>query len=427
MIKLLSSDFVRNVMALVTGNAVAQVIPLAAEPFLTRLYRPEEFGILALFISISTLFAVVATGRYEMAVMLPAGEREAAPVFWVAVTVTLFVSVVSLFLMTGFNGPICRLFGSPGLSPYLYLVPVVVFFYGIYQSLHYWIVRRKDFLQISGSRVTQSLSNAGLGVAAGYGGLGASGLVLAQVAGQALSAAHLAFFGFFRKKGPSLPASWRDMTAAARSYREFPQLNTWFILTDTAQYSGISFLIAYYFDEASLGVYSRTFRILAVPLSFIGSALSHVFYQKAAEMMARDGNLKELTVRVLLGALAVASPIFLIILLWGPELFAFVLGSPWRVAGEYARILTPWMMLRFAFAPLSQVPLLVNRQKELLGLNVTGIALVLGAVAAGGIWTGDVTWSLLLLSATQVVFLVGMILWVVRILPPDRGVGNGAS
>jgi len=420
MMKLLSSEFFRNVTALVAGNAVAQVIPLAAEPFLTRLFQPEEFGILALFVSISTLFAVVATGRYEMAVMLPPRNEEAAPVFWVAVAVTFLVSLLSLFLMIALNGPICRLLGSPGLSPYLYFVPLVVLSYGIYQSFHYWAARKKKFWQISGSRVTQSLSNAGLGVAAGYGGLGASGLVLAQVAGQVLSAVHLGVLGFLSGKGPPLPARWREIATAARSYREFPQLNTWFILTDTAQYSGISFLIAYYFNEVSLGFYSRTFRILAVPLSFIGSALSHVFYQKAAEILAAEGNLRVFTIRILFGALAVSSPIFVIIFLWGPDLFAFVFGAPWREAGEYARILSPWMLLRFAFAPLSQVPLLVRRQKELLGLNVLGVALILGAVAAGGLWTGNVKWSLFLLSITQVIFLSGMIFWAIRILPPNR-------
>ncbi|HPC04722.1 MAG TPA: oligosaccharide flippase family protein [Syntrophales bacterium] len=418
--RLFSSEFVRNVLTLVTGNSIAQVIPLAAEPFLTRLFRPEEFGVLALFISISTLFAVVATGRYEMAIMLPLREEDAAPVFWVSVAASVLVALLSLLLMVWLNGPICRFLESPGLSPWLWFVPLVVLSYGVYQSLHYWAARQKKFLRISGSRVTQSLSNAGLGVAAGFGGLGTAGLVLAQVAGQALAAVHLGIAGFFGGNAPPLPARFREMVRAARTYREFPQVNTWFILADTAQYSGISFLIALYFNEASLGFYSRTFRILTVPLSFIGSALSHVFYQKAAEILAEKGDLRAFSVKTLRGSMAVALPIFLVLMLWGPGLFAFLFGAPWREAGEYARILSPWIFLRFAFAPLSQLPLLVNRQKGLLFLNVLGLALVLGALAAGGAWTGDVRWSLLLLSLGQVVFLAGMIFWAIGILPAGR-------
>lgn len=419
--KLFPSEFVRNVMTLVTGNSIAQVIPLAAEPFLTRLFRPEEFGILALFISVSTLFAVIATGRYEMAIMLPPREEEAAPVFWVSIAATFLVSLFSLLLMIPLNGPICRFLESPGLSPWLWFVPLVVLSYGIYQSFHYWAARKKRFLRISGSRVTQSLSNAGLGIASGFWGLGTAGLVLAQVAGQVLAAVHLGVAGFFGGNAPPLPSRFREVARAARTYREFPQVNTWFILADTAQYSGISFLIAFYFSEASLGFYSRTFRILTVPLSFIGSALSHVFYQKAAEILAEKGDLRGFSVRTLIGSMVVALPIFLVLVLWGPGLFAFVFGAPWREAGEYARILSPWIFLRFAFAPLSQLPLLVNRQKELLFLNVLGLALVLGALAAGGAWTEDVKWSLLFLSLGQVVFLGGMIFWAIGILPSGRG------
>ena len=38
------SEFGRNVLTLLTGTTVAQIIPMASMPILTRLYVPEEFG-----------------------------------------------------------------------------------------------------------------------------------------------------------------------------------------------------------------------------------------------------------------------------------------------------------------------------------------------------------------------------------------------
>ena len=49
MIKL-KSEFTKNVLTLMTGTTIAQAIPIAISPILTRLYSPEDFWIFALCI-----------------------------------------------------------------------------------------------------------------------------------------------------------------------------------------------------------------------------------------------------------------------------------------------------------------------------------------------------------------------------------------
>ena len=71
------SQFARNVITLMMGTTVAQAIPVAISPILTRIYSPEEFGFFALFISISSIFGAIVNGRYEMAIMLPDKEEDA--------------------------------------------------------------------------------------------------------------------------------------------------------------------------------------------------------------------------------------------------------------------------------------------------------------------------------------------------------------
>ena len=65
------SEFSKNVLTLMTGATIAQAIPIAISPILTRIYTPEDFGIFALFIAITTIFGTIANGRYELAIMLP--------------------------------------------------------------------------------------------------------------------------------------------------------------------------------------------------------------------------------------------------------------------------------------------------------------------------------------------------------------------
>ena len=73
----LKSEFSKNVLTLVTGTTIAQSIPIAISPILTRIYTPEDFGVLALFISITTILGTIANGRYELAIVLPKRDNNA--------------------------------------------------------------------------------------------------------------------------------------------------------------------------------------------------------------------------------------------------------------------------------------------------------------------------------------------------------------
>jgi O-antigen/teichoic acid export membrane protein len=71
------SEFSRNVLTLMTGTTIAQAIPIAISPILTRIYTPEDFGVFALYMSVVSIVSVVATGRYELAIMLPKKDEDA--------------------------------------------------------------------------------------------------------------------------------------------------------------------------------------------------------------------------------------------------------------------------------------------------------------------------------------------------------------
>ena len=70
------SEFVRNVLTLITGTTIAQAIPIAIGPILTRIYTPEEFGLYGIFIAIVSIVSVVATARYELAIIQPKLDKD---------------------------------------------------------------------------------------------------------------------------------------------------------------------------------------------------------------------------------------------------------------------------------------------------------------------------------------------------------------
>jgi O-antigen/teichoic acid export membrane protein len=99
----LKSEFTRNVLTLMTGTTIAQAIPIAISPILTRIYTPEDFGIFALFIAISSIVGSIVNGRYELAIMLPKKDEDAINILVLGLIITSFISLLLLILIILFN------------------------------------------------------------------------------------------------------------------------------------------------------------------------------------------------------------------------------------------------------------------------------------------------------------------------------------
>ena len=99
-----TNTFARGVSVLVGGTTSAQVLTVMAAPLLTRLYTPEDFGVLAVYAGLLALFSVISSLRYELAIPLPETKREAINV--------LILSLLSVGLTTGISGLMVVLVGD---------------------------------------------------------------------------------------------------------------------------------------------------------------------------------------------------------------------------------------------------------------------------------------------------------------------------
>ena len=85
------SAYARNVLTLMTGTTLAQAIPIAISPILTRLYSPEDFGTFGLYMAIVAIASVLVTGRYELAILLPKRDRDAMHILALPISLLLLL------------------------------------------------------------------------------------------------------------------------------------------------------------------------------------------------------------------------------------------------------------------------------------------------------------------------------------------------
>lgn len=376
-------EFARNVVTLMTGTTMAQAIPVAISPILTRMYGPEDFGVLALFIAITSIFGAIANARYELAVMLPESDEDALNIAALGLLVAVALSAILMMMALLLNDSISNLLGSADIGPWLYLAPPVVLFLGLFNVLNYYNNRLKRYKDIARANILKAVVLGAVQLAAGMLKAGAGGLVAGQVLSSMFANARLA-------KNTLAHADWRTvrwprMKSLGLRYVDFPKYSMPAILANTLSYNLISILISSIYSVATLGFYSLVQRTLGMPSSLVGGAVGQVFFQRATAEKKATGKAVRIFDKTIITLAGIGIPSFLIIFLYADIAFNFIFGEKWEVAGEYAKILAPMFCVRFITAAVSNINNVFEKQKIALAWQVALMLISVGCLLAASI------------------------------------------
>ncbi|RLB77730.1 MAG: lipopolysaccharide biosynthesis protein, partial [Deltaproteobacteria bacterium] len=182
------STFAGNVLKLVAGSVFAQGLGVLVAPIVARLFAPEAFGVAALFVSITSIIGVMACLRYELSIMLPKTDEEAANLLGGSLFFVLIITSISTLIIFFAGDAIANLLNSPKLKKYLWLIPVSVFVSGTFLALNYWNSRTKHFGRLSIARVISSVVTQTTKLGAGLAGFVSSGVLIGTgILGQIVS------------------------------------------------------------------------------------------------------------------------------------------------------------------------------------------------------------------------------------------------
>lgn len=403
------NSFIKGVSSLIAGNLGAQAILFLAAPILTRLYTPEDFGVLAVYVSLITLFSVVASLRYELAIPIPKDDEEAANLLLLSLFLVFVLSIIACGLVFILADILPKILGVPKLEAFLWLVPLGIFFMGGYKALSYWSVRKHNFNQLSGTRIIQSLATIltqifGAKFGGGFLLFGnAFGHIVAQV-GLVLTC--------FKIKDIKI-CSLKGILSAAKRYKQFPLFSTWSGLFNSAGTQLPTLMFSALFGAGSAGLYALAHRVLAAPMNLLGDAIGKVFFANAADAN-REGRLGELVVSVHEKLSILVMPFTLLLIVLAPEVFSFAFGENWRVAGEYARWMAPWLYMVFISSPLSVLFYIL--EKENIGMYFQGMLLILRILAVLlGYYLGSFKLAIILFSLVGALYWFGFLIWIFQL------------
>ncbi len=418
----LKSEFIRNSAILVSGNVAGQVVALAAYPFLTRIYSNAEFGVFALFMSLSNILTTLATGKYEESIILTASSGERHRLTGFIVKLVLSVSVVIGLLLGIFRESIFSLFDMNSLLPHWYLIPFMIFWGGMYAIMSNLAVKMKQFKTLASANIAQNTSSSAFKLGLGYGSFTGAGLILSN-----LLAYIVAFFSFrklWKELKFSLSTPWSEQKESGLKYRDFPQYNMTRNMVNSFSGDTPFLLLTGVFGEATLGLFSLAMTMGFRPTTLISNSLFNTLFEKTSAYK-QEGKvifpvIKKYWMQVSLFSLPVAAIIFWI----APPIFGWIFGDGWEQSGIYFRYLLPWVFMSVLSYPMVFIPALFKKQNQALWIEVFCMILRCLVISIG-IYLNDFRLAIILYSLVGCLFSLICLGWYTRLIKKyDGGLKN---
>jgi O-antigen/teichoic acid export membrane protein len=408
------SEFSKNFLILFRGTLIAQAIPMILMPVLTRLYSPDDFGVLELFISVSTILGTIANMRYELSIVLPDRKEDAWNIMGLGFIIAFIFSILIQIVIGFFADGITQLLNNTDIKFWLYFVPLAVFLQGAFNMLSYYNTREKLFKSISTASVLRASSRTAAQIGIGFISKTPAGLIIGQMLGHFVSLFPLSSkikIRLFLKK-----ITAENMKAQAKRYADFPKFTMPATLANVTATNVTSILISALYNVTQVGFYSLSNRILGLPSALIGTSMQNVYYKEAHDQRKKYGNARDVFMSTLKKLTLISLPIIFVIFFFGEWIFALVFGEEWRIAGEYSRILIPLIMVRFITAPISVSLSVFERQKISLLLQVGLLILTMAIFALVWYFNWDMITFMILISSVLTVYYIYFIYLLYRVV-----------
>lgn len=357
----MSSNYWRSVASVLSGTALAQVIPILGSFIIARQYAPTEFGVFSAWLGITMLLGVLLTCRFETALAI---EADGAP------RLLAFIATLATCLMTacaaGLLLSVCMALGLvstmlDGTSTLMIVAMVPTgLMLAIAQTWQSWAAAEGRYRALTIMRIVQAATVTVFQIIAGILFSSANALALAHLFGVVASifaSMHLMPFGVpsTERLVPTVRNFWRK-------HRRFPLFSLPADAINTAAAQLPILIIANRFGAEIAGLLAMTMKILGAPIGLLGKSVLDVFKRHASASFRDKGECRGDYVRTF-KVLLLGSIIFCLVMAASSEvLFTLAFGKTWRGAGTIAIWLLPLFALRFMASPLSYMVYIAGKQ-----------------------------------------------------------------
>ena len=353
--KISNTSVIQNISLLTLGTILSMVISLLFEPLLKRLYEPEDFGKLSLFLKLFNTLIILYSGCYEMAIIVAKKDREAKDIvrgnILLNIIFTILFEVIFLILLY-----------LKAISYEYFIIiflPITTLFYSMGLSFNNYMLRKEKYNKIFINKLVRKIGEITIQISGKTIFRLNIGLIIANIFG------NICFMLYnFKFCCIKIYFNIKKIKEVWKKYIEFPKYYLLPQLYNTLSFSLLDFTIFAKFSLREVGYLELTNKILQIPSSLLGESIRNVLLQITSKKVNKKESIKKdfLYSSLFLGI--IGAIYFALIFFLGPWLFKLVFGLKWEKSGIYAKYLIGYIISTFIVSSLSAILLSLEKIKE---------------------------------------------------------------
>lgn len=349
-IELNKKKIIDSIVVLLAGAGISQLLVVALSPILTRFFTPEDLGVYGSYVTLISTLVVFSTGRYEFVLLLPNTKVNSHSVYDYTLRRTFKFTIVSTVFISALAFLIqdLKIDGSGAI----YFIPLGTYLLSLFNLRTQWSIAQLNYTVVSKGRFFQSLSVPLLSILLGlFVGSSYLALVLCDCIGRLIGARLLGS----PNRSTQNTAPPADAALIHERYRKFSLFEqiTAFLSISSLQLPIV--LMPVIFDSKVAGYYFIVYRVVTAPVALISNAMVDVFKNLALSEIESRGSCTNAMSKTVLYLFLIGFLPCLLLGYYGQMLFIFAFGEEWGIAGIYAQILAPSLLLRLIACPVAFV------------------------------------------------------------------------
>ena len=353
-------DISKDTLTLMIGTLVANLVPLCLQPFLKRVYTPEEFGNLEVYLRIFNILVAISSLKYENAIFISKRSNDTKHILVLSILISILVFMCIILVLIIFGSKISL--SIQGLSLVsLWILPFAVVSYSIFNACNLYLIKSKRFFLSATNKVVRRIFEGVTQTSLGFLNWN-SGLLIGDFAGNVVQGAY-ALSKTKKLVGTRVVISLRKLKVLASEFQELPKYTLVPNVLNTFVLGSLTFLIIDKYSMTEVGYLEFTQKILAIPSVFLSVAISQIVFQRVSELVNKKEKIVPFIVSIIFLLFAISLVFFIVIQFYSHEIYTLIGGENWIASGEYAKILVFSSCATLIFSPLGKVLIVLKKFK----------------------------------------------------------------
>lgn len=341
------------------GNFISKFVLVIGGLLLAKYYGAPEYGVFSIFISITSIISVLLSFAQEHVIILERDEGEVNNNF-TSSSILSIVAMVFCFLL---------ILIPFGISKNIIFLGIISGYLSVFtNNSKFLLARKKQFKIVSLLTMTDAVVSFLFQILFVFFKI-ENGLVIGSLIG--FLAAFVAAV-FFSKKYFTFPDFKRYLTIV-KSRMILLKYTYPSTLINSLGNNIMPILISLYFASSLLGEYTLAVKIISVPLLMISSSIAMVYYPKAAEINNKEKDTSELfkyTKKMSLLNFYIILGLYLLINIIGIPILELFFNKDWDNLGQFIFLMSFGFLSRSLINPISDVLVILNKNKVLFFFNI---------------------------------------------------------